>query len=394
MTTAQRTFNGPVPPPPCSAAHIDPLLNEDYAKALTPAPEPPRCRFLSSDKRQCRMLRADHHPDFCLFHAARQEEIFALLPEREFDLAPELVALAADLTTATGVNRALGEVFRLLAKHHITRKDAVAFGYIAQLLLQTVPGVRAEAVSAFGHKVWQENLKLRLRPQGSAAKSYPPAANVYPPTKGYPQDTLLAEDKGELRGDRKVELSPLNKVLPSSLTPQPDPPVAESTAPICAPAAPAASPSAPPQFVKPDDPAPVAAADASATDTFSRPNYDDLLNRSLDLLDGKFDASPQGQREARRLLKRSRTPDADARNSRRMRTAANALATHAECALTNSFDLKFFRMRTYKKRPGGHTQQEGEATMRQGRGSKRVKGARQNPEPLTNDVSAPWDTRR
>ncbi len=98
------------------------------------------------------MLRADHHPDFCLFHAARQEEIFALLPEREFALAPELEALAADLTTATGVNRALGQVFRLLAKNHITRKDAVAFGYIAQLLLQTVPGVRAEAISAFGQK--------------------------------------------------------------------------------------------------------------------------------------------------------------------------------------------------------------------------------------------------
>jgi hypothetical protein len=247
MTTAQRTFNGPVPPPPCSAAHIDPLLNEDYAKALTPAPEPPRCRFLSSDKRQCRMLRADHHPDFCLFHAARQEEIFALLPEREFDLAPELVALAADLTTATGVNRALGEVFRLLAKHHITRKDAVAFGYIAQLLLQTVPGVRAEAVSAFGHKAWTSHLQ-------------------------------------------------------STLAPRPNPPAAESTVPICAPAAPAASPSAPPQFVKPDDPALVAAADASATSAFSRPNYVDLLNRSVDLLDGKFGASPQGQREARRLL--------------------------------------------------------------------------------------------
>ena len=118
------------------------------------------------------MLRADHHPDFCLFHAARQEEIFALLPEREFALAPELEALAADLTTATGVNRALGQVFRLLAKNHITRKDAVAFGYIAQLLLQTVPGVRAEAISAFGHKAWQENLKVRLGPEGSAAKSY------------------------------------------------------------------------------------------------------------------------------------------------------------------------------------------------------------------------------
>ncbi len=126
------------------------------------------------------MLRADHHPDFCLFHAARQEEIFALLPEREFALAPELEALAADLTTATGVNRALGQVFRLLAKNHITRKDAVAFGYIAQLLLQTVPGVRAEAISAFGHKAWQENLRsasdLKIRRRKS---TLPPRTSAH-----------------------------------------------------------------------------------------------------------------------------------------------------------------------------------------------------------------------
>ena len=195
------------------------------------------------------MLRADHHPDFCLFHAARQDEIFALLPEREFALAPEIEALAADLTTATGVNRALGQVFRLLAKNHITRKDAVAFGYIAQLLLQTVPGVRAEAVSAFGHKAWASHLQ-------------------------------------------------------STLTPQPNPPAAESTAPICAPAAPAVSPSAPPRSAKPENSAPVTfATNASANSAFSRPNYADLLNRSVDLLDGKFDASPESQREARRLLR-------------------------------------------------------------------------------------------
>jgi hypothetical protein len=195
------------------------------------------------------MLRADRHPDFCLYHAARQEEIFALLPEREFALAPELEALAADLTTATGVNRALGQVFRLLAQNRITRKDAVAFGYIAQLLLQTVPGVRAEAVSAFGHEAWASHLQ-------------------------------------------------------STLTPQPDPPAAESTAPVCAPPAPAASPSTPPRAAKPENPVPVAAvANASATSAFSRPNYADLLSRSLDLFDGKFDVSPESQRESRRLLR-------------------------------------------------------------------------------------------
>ena len=279
MTTAQRTFNGPVPPPPCSAAHIDPLLNEDYAKALTPAPEPPRCRFLSSDKRQCRMLRADHHPDFCLFHAARQEEIFALLPEREFDLAPELVALAADLTTATGVNRALGQVFRLLAKNHITRKDAVAFGYIAQLLLQTVPGVRSEAISAFGHQAWASHLQSTLTPQPD-----PPAADAAHLADPAPPPTPLASSS-RASSDSEARIPRSGSSCGGSLSsgPIPEKPSPRDTN----------SPS-------PADSA--TAVNASATSAFSRPNYADLLNRSVDLLDGKFDASPESEREARRLM--------------------------------------------------------------------------------------------
>jgi hypothetical protein len=323
MITAQRTVNGPVPPPPCSAANIDPLLNEDYAKALTPAPELPRCRFLSSDKRQCRMLRADHHPDFCLFHAARQDEIFALLPEREFSLAPELEALAADLTTATGVNRALGQVFRLLAKNHITRKDAVAFGYIAQLLLQTVPGVRAEAVSAFGHKAWASQLKSSLTPQ--------PADPASPPRKGDQQDALLAGNKvtpsesavADESNGATGAAAPAPDATPLTLSSRASSEGSLSATPIPEKPSPRETTSANPAE-------PAVAANASATSAFSRPNstirpgsssratngsegtlpdaqappdYESLLNRSVDLLDGKFDASPESQREARRLLR-------------------------------------------------------------------------------------------
>jgi hypothetical protein len=203
-------------------------------------------------------------------------------------LAPELEALAADLTTATGVNRALGQVFRLLAQNRITRKNAVAFGYIAQLLLQTVPGVRAEAVSAFGHKAWASHLQSTLTPQPAepanpapqatpltlssrpAAKVYPPAANVYP------QD--------ELRGDHKVELSPLNKVSERSF----------STGPIHK------EPS--PRDTNPANPVDAIVANASATNAFSPLDDESLLSRSLDLLDGNFDASPESRREAHRPL--------------------------------------------------------------------------------------------
>jgi hypothetical protein len=277
MTTAQQTLKGPFTPPPCSL-HLDPFLNEDHANAVNPAPEPPRCRFLSSDKRQCRMLRADHHPDFCLYHAARQEEIFALLPEREFDLAPELVALAADLTTATGVNRALGQVFRLLAKHHITRKDAVAFGYIAQLLLQTVPGVRSEAISAFGHQAWASHLQSSLTSQPD-----PPPAEAAAPAEAVRSATPLSSSS-RASSDSEARLPRSGSPCGGSLSARPIPERAS------------------PPETNSASLADSAAANASATSAFSNPNYADLLNRSVDLLDGKFDASPESQRQAQRLL--------------------------------------------------------------------------------------------
>jgi hypothetical protein len=83
MTTVQYTINGPFSPPPCSAAHIDPLLNEDHANAVNPAPEPARCRFLSSDKRQRLMLRADRHPHFCLFSPKSEREARRLMNDIE-----------------------------------------------------------------------------------------------------------------------------------------------------------------------------------------------------------------------------------------------------------------------------------------------------------------------
>src|SRR6202035_4220276 len=78
---------------------------------------------------------------------------------------PSLEALCGDLTTATNINRALAQVFLLMAQGRIAQKQAVAFGYLAQLLLQTVPGIRSEFVSAFGYQPWATQLKEGLERQ-------------------------------------------------------------------------------------------------------------------------------------------------------------------------------------------------------------------------------------
>ena len=114
---------------------------------------PDRCQFTFSDGRQCTMARSGIHPSMCPFHAEREEQLFGS-PARggnivgaAFDL-PELYSACRDLTTAAGVNRALAQVFRLLAQRRISRQEAATFGHLAQLLLRTISLSHAESVSA------------------------------------------------------------------------------------------------------------------------------------------------------------------------------------------------------------------------------------------------------
>src|SRR5437879_6504136 len=137
----------------------------------TPLPE--RCQFTFSDGRQCRMARSEIHPSLCRFHAEREEQLFGdpapggNVVGAALDL-PELFSACRDLTTAAGVNRALAQVFRLLAQRRLSRQEAATFGHLAHLLLRTISAMRLLA---------GEN----------------PAANVYHlPRKGYPQDALFA----------------------------------------------------------------------------------------------------------------------------------------------------------------------------------------------------------
>jgi len=154
-----------------------------------------------SDGRQCTMARSDIHPSLCRFHSEREEQLFGdpapggHVVGAALDL-PELHSACHDLTTAAGVNRALGQVFRLLAQRRISRQEAATFGHLAQLLLRSISAMR------------QENPTSSFGPSGSAAK-------------GYQQDALSPLNKvadpirssGE--SHRQDELSPVSKVVPS-----------------------------------------------------------------------------------------------------------------------------------------------------------------------------------
>ena len=135
--------------------------------------DPQRCQFSSADGRRCRMPRSQAHPTLCAAHArnaqglslqpTEKEDAGELQPGQTPDYAEELAPRYGDFKSVTEVNLALGKVFTLLAQNRISRRNAVALGYIAQLLLQTLPVVKEELIAARGYQAWTETLESVFR---------------------------------------------------------------------------------------------------------------------------------------------------------------------------------------------------------------------------------------
>src|SRR6266436_817526 len=215
MTTVQEPLTNSIPPfpffieNPAELNHADLRVNSSREShgdqelsrvnkgrpKTSPEPLPDRCQFTFSDGRQCRMARSEIHPSRCPFHAEREDQLFGdpspggYVVGAALDL-PELYSACRDLTTAAGVNRALGQVFRLLAQRRISRQEAATFGHLAQLLLRSISAMRVLAGET-------------------------PAANAYLSAgESHGHQELSPVHKAELRGVDKdhQELSPDNQV--------------------------------------------------------------------------------------------------------------------------------------------------------------------------------------
>jgi len=92
------------------------------------------------------MLRKKDHPTLCIFHAREEQQIL------ESDkLAAEFASLSGKLNTVTDINHVLGKVVTALAEKRISHQTAATFGYLGQLLLQSIPAVKAEINAAVRH---------------------------------------------------------------------------------------------------------------------------------------------------------------------------------------------------------------------------------------------------
>src|SRR5260370_10641411 len=97
----------------------------------------------------------------------------------------------------------------MIAQGPLPQKQAVPFGYITQLLLQTIPGIRGEYVSVHGYDAWETNLKSKITtpPLPTPAAQTEPPAPAPPPAQPSPNyDNLLRRSRNLLA--RKYDTTP------------------------------------------------------------------------------------------------------------------------------------------------------------------------------------------
>ena len=244
-----------------SAYHVPPKLyapkadsfHDTIPDGLSTMKMPDRCQFMFSDGRQCKMARSDIHPSLCPYHSEREEQLFGtphtrgLVRGPSFDL-PELFSASRDLTTATGVNRALGQVFRLLAQRRISRQEAATFAKLAQLLLQSIRAASHE----------QPISEVVEREKGLAA-------NVYPQDELRGGKEVIAALFAHKEVERRISPNP----IPAKEIPSPFPPHQNEAASISQPIPLMMNPPTPriPFDASPAPPSPIAINNSSEMST-------------------------------------------------------------------------------------------------------------------------------
>jgi len=102
------------------------------------------CQHIGGKGGRCQMFIADPNSTLCAHHVRKQMKTRRLQNEAA---ANELLDNVGDLTSARCVNAFLGNLVKQLTHKRITRRDAVAFAYISQLLLNSVSALDRERES-------------------------------------------------------------------------------------------------------------------------------------------------------------------------------------------------------------------------------------------------------
>jgi len=163
-----------------SASRPDSPAPSESTGLATPSPASltDLCCFSFRDGRTCRLPRWKKHRTLCIYHARSEQQLLGA-----DQAASQLISLSGDFRTASDINHVLGKLFTLVAKNRIPRRNAVALAYIGQLLLQTLPQVRAEIRNTLGYRAWDATVHDALAehssaPHESAGDSADPSAGA------------------------------------------------------------------------------------------------------------------------------------------------------------------------------------------------------------------------
>jgi len=113
--------------------------------AIPVPPDNERCTHITSGGNRCSSYRlpGDESQTLCFAHFSAADA--KRYPHDIVNLTAEILSPRDRFDTPRGVNRVLARVMRLLAEGRISSRDALALGYIGQLIVNTLPHIARES---------------------------------------------------------------------------------------------------------------------------------------------------------------------------------------------------------------------------------------------------------
>jgi hypothetical protein len=137
------------------------------------SPKDHRCQFTGPSGRRCKLPRAKGHDSLCFNHWRRDRKLNGEPdPDAEATVARAL-GFRTELRTRVAVNDLLAKLFSLRARKLVSARDATILAYIAQLILQTLPGVQHEYSQVHDFGAWDHILRKALEDVGISATPEP-----------------------------------------------------------------------------------------------------------------------------------------------------------------------------------------------------------------------------
>ena len=179
--------NARKPSPPKSS----PLQNSrPSSTSSTPhAPTPDgRCHHHRADGKRCASATYPGHTSLCHHHLSRQMRGIS-----DGDtVAADILSSIGNFQSATAINIALGKLFVHQITGRISRQDALALAYNCQLLLQTLPALKAEIRDSGYAKYWKEETQRILAGPSDLEAITAPSLLPPSPFHLHPPDRHLA----------------------------------------------------------------------------------------------------------------------------------------------------------------------------------------------------------